>query len=417
VGNPQSYLHLAVTNDQEYCYTAFLRYGGPFSTGVSVKAIPFNSTGNVKWRYFTKATLLAPPTVGVPAVTALANDMYVHSMLRGSTGGPWPGLPWRPWHLGAVAQHRAPTVPLPAGSRAYIATQDGRVHAVDTDNGTPLWTIQLAPNDTRGAPAGIFTAFGGAWDYVLVGTSAADNNVFYALDPFTGAVVDTFDNGGGLGAIVGMPAVDYVNRRVYFASRIGTAPWTVWCLDLGDPADALQFRWRAATNHVDGSVVPHNDRVYVGTVSSEAFSFRASDGGDSRSWPLGDGAVKGFLFPDHRNEDLYVATQTKVHGLIDDTGGGGWSDKWPAIDLAPGTPSAVLFWPGTNSLFVGVDDHPATSNAGGVLHIDTATGTILNGLQLESVPQVIGAPSLDIGYDMLHVGSEAGILYAVEVPF
>ena len=36
---------------------------------------------------------------------------------------------------------------------------------------------------------------------------------------------------------------------------------------------------------------------------------------------------------------------------------------------------------------------------------------------LESTPAVIGAPSLDIGYNLLHVGSEAGILYAVQVPF
>jgi outer membrane protein assembly factor BamB len=420
VGNPQSHLHLLVTNDMEYCYSAFLRYGVAYSTKVDLKAIPFNSTGKLKWRYFTPATVLAAPTVGVPAVTALSNDMYVHAMLRGgATGGPWLGLPWRPWHLGAIAQHRAPTVPLPAGSRAYIATQDGRVHAIDTDLGTPLWTTQLAPNDTRGAPAGIFTAFGGAWDYVFVGTSEVDDNVFYALDPFTGAVVDTFNAGGGIGAILGMPAVDYANRRVYFTSQKGSDSGTVWCLDLGPPGPgALTLRWKSdVPASISGSPVLIRGRVYAVDVGSNAWSIEAVDNLDERSFSLGDGDGKGFLFPDWRNFDLYLTTQTKVHGLIDDTSGGGWSRKWPEISLSPGAPSAVLFWAGTDSVYVGVDDHPATGDAGGVLHIDTTTGTIVNGLQLDSAPQVIGSPSLDIGYDLLHVGSEAGILYAVEVPF
>jgi hypothetical protein len=36
---------------------------------------------------------------------------------------------------------------------------------------------------------------------------------------------------------------------------------------------------------------------------------------------------------------------------------------------------------------------------------------------LESTPQAIGAPSLDVGYGMLYVGSEAGVFYAVALGF
>ena len=35
---------------------------------------------------------------------------------------------------------------------------------------------------------------------------------------------------------------------------------------------------------------------------------------------------------------------------------------------------------------------------------------------LEASSLVVGAPALDIGYGLIHVGSEAGTLYAVEVP-
>jgi hypothetical protein len=43
---------------------------------------------------------------------------------------------------------------------------------------------------------------------------------------------------------------------------------------------------------------------------------------------------------------------------------------------------------------------------------------VAGSVPLEASPQTVGAPSLDIGYGgVIHVGSELGILYAVQLPF
>ena len=217
--------------------------------GETMSARPFNAAPaqKIRWKYNTGTTVLAAPTVGVDAVIVPSNDHWVHAMQRGPTGGPWPTSPWGPRDLGDVAQHRAPVIPLAAGSRAFIATQDGKVHAIDTTSGNLLWTTPLPEGATLGAPAGIFGDFGGDWNYVLVGTSSGTNDVFYALDPVTGAVVDWYPGPGDtpvqIGAILGMASVDYDNNRVYFASQEGSTNDSVWCLNLGPPGhDRAQLR-------------------------------------------------------------------------------------------------------------------------------------------------------------------------------
>ena len=413
VGSTQSYPHTGLVLDREYCYTIFLEYvpGPIYSAGASMSARPFDATGKIKWKLSTGMTGMAPPTVGLDAVIGLSNNMYVQAMQRGAGGGVWPG-PWKPIHLGDVGQHRAPVVPIGGVSRAFIATQDGRVHAIDTANGNLLWSTQLAPAAALGAPAGIFTAFGGAWDYVLVGTSAGDNNRIYALDPFTGAVLDAFDNGGGIGAILGTGAVDYAAKRVYFGSKRGSNGGTVWCLDLGPPSNALSLGWVSTSpGDVNGSPVLRGSKVYVGALPDAVWAIPAATGTGEYMRSLGDGEPDGFLFPDRRNANLYVATNTHVWGLVDN--GSGFPNMWTEIALTD--PSIVLLAPGTNDLYVGVRDDGLGNAA--VVRIDVLTGSPASSVALESQPFGVGAPSLDNVFEIIHVGSEAGILYAVELPF
>jgi DNA-binding beta-propeller fold protein YncE len=351
-------------------------------------------------------------------------------MTRGPSGGFWPAPSWKPANLGSPAQLRSPIVPLPGGSRAFYTTQDGWVHAVDTSTGAILWETQIA-TDAQAAPAGIFTAFSGAWDYLLVGTRQTNGNKVYALDPFTGGVIDVFPQGtesgvSGLGMISGMAAVDYAGRRVYFGSRRGTltdATETLWCLKLGPPADALQLDWKLGTpGEIDGSPVLRGARLYVGDVDGKVWSVQLDGSGAYAPLDLGDGAVKGFPFPDRRNGDLFVATSTKVWGLTDN--GTGLVFKWTNPVQGLDSPSVVLLKPGTNELYVGVRDIvPAGApDSAGLLRIDVSLadpGLSVASLALESFAAVVGAPSLDVGFspNVLHVGSEGGVLYAVQVPF
>ncbi len=211
-----------------------------------------------------------------------------------------------------------------------------------------------------------------------------------------------------------MASVDYATGRVYFASRRGGAGRSLWCLELGPPSDALRPRWsRDLGADVDGSPVLRGGRVYVGDNSGLVWSIPTTTGLGGYSRSVGASAVKGFLFPDRGGTDLYAATDTDVVGLTDD-GSGLLLQKWPRIPLV--APSIVLLQPETTNLYVGVRD-----DGGGrasLLRINAATGQVAASVALETTPQTVGAPSLDIGYGgVIHVGGEPGILYAVQLPF
>jgi outer membrane protein assembly factor BamB len=416
-----------------HCYTVWVWYGGPtYSVGLSASGRPFDASGAVKWKYYTGVTAVAPPTVGLNAVIGVSNDTNVHAMQRGVAGGLWPPTPWAPVALGSISQTRSPVVPVGAVSLAFIATQDGRVTAVNTTTGAVIWSTPLTPASGQAAPAGIFTVFSGPWSYVLVGTrDNSRNNRFYALDPATGNEIDHYPKPGDpeqkVGPISGTAAVDYASRRVYFGSRdVAGSTETFWCLQMGPPADALTLLWTLHHNDVgdiDGSPVLRNGRVYVGNSTGTLFSFNATDGGNRYSYtaPADGTGIKGFAFPDRRAGDggLYFATNVGVYGVTDT--GSALQPRWTGaplnrVDVA--SPSVVLLRPGTKFLYVGSSD--VGGGMPGLFELDVDQlnpGPSKKPLVLEATPLVIGAPSLDTLYNLIHVGSEAGIFYAVQVPF
>jgi outer membrane protein assembly factor BamB len=315
-------------------------------------------------------------------------------------------------------------VPLAVGPRVFYGTQDGWVQAIDAKTGAKIWETQIG-SAGGAAPAGIFTAFGGAWDYLLVGTAEADNNRFYALDPVSGAVVDYFpkaaDLNSGVGAILGMASVDYARGQVYFASRLGSSANTLWCLKLGPASDALTFGWavpRSTVGNFDGSPVLRGDRVYAGNNAGVLWAVNATSGTPFYSYATGDLSVKGFPFPDRRNGDLYFTTSVagglgRLHAVTD-TGSAlvakvGWGSLPVASQMSP-----PLLWTGSNRIFVGVR---LALSGGGLYSVNTANGAV-NAYDLEPSQVGIGTPSLDIGQSppLLHVGGENGVLYAFEVP-
>jgi outer membrane protein assembly factor BamB len=430
-GTTQSYSDTGLDLGDAYCYSVFVEHTSPtFSGGASAQGQPFDAvSGKTRWKYFTGlgATTVAPPTVGTDGVLVPSNDNLVHAMVRGAAGGAWP-TSWKPANLGSPAQARSPIVPFAGGSRAFFSTLDGWVHAIDAKTGAVLWETQIgtaAQTGAGGAPAGIFTAFGGAWDYILVGTRQSANNRFYALDPATGAVIDSFPGGAGdpvgeMGAVTGMASVDYARSQVYFGTFLG-ATNALWCLKLGPPSDALQRGWevpRAVTGDIDGSPVTRGARVYVGTTAGLLWSIQATDGlGQYPHTPVGPPeSVKGFPFPDRNSQALYFSTTTRIHSAVDN-GIGNFLQKWPALtDLT--SPSPPLFWAAQDRLYVGMQAYLSSPSGAWLYDINAATGGA-TAVQLESgTPIAIGAPSLDTGVTpvMLHAGSVAGVIYAVQVP-
>jgi outer membrane protein assembly factor BamB len=410
-------------NDTTYCYTAFVKTSAvpTFSAGRFVRGRPFDTGGSVKWSYTTGATSLAAPGVGGVAAYAVSNDRVLHAMTRGTgvAGGTWPDGPpaWTPFAMNAPAQSRPPVVPTAAAPGAsqvvFLGSQDGHAYAVNADTGLLLWPTPTKLGDmVQAALVGQFTSFGRPYNLVMVGsrTSGADNT-FYGLNPSDGSTAWSYagEAGDPIGVINGAAAVDAAASRVYFASRrraAGTS--TLWCLDYLPGGATL--RWRKALGDIDGSPVLRSGVVYVGDNAGVVHAFRADDGTPIWSFPTGtDGPVKGFIFPDRSSGDLYFTTNTKVWGLKGDG-----TRKWTEVTTIPG-PSITLHQNGTGFVYVG-------STNGRLYQIDDSSAGFpgpppgVKSVPLGDGTASVGSPTLDVFNNLIYVGTEAGIVYAVEVP-
>jgi outer membrane protein assembly factor BamB len=274
----------------------------------------------------------------------------------------------------------------------------------------------------QAAPAGIFTAFGGAFDYLLVGTRnpLGSNNSLIAMNPFTGGIITYFLNGGAaadrIGAINAMPAVDYANNRVYFTSvqDPSGASSTLWALQLGSgPVFTEAWSPQRALGSLTSSPVLMGDRVYVGSLMGggtiHSIDAKTGDALLDRSFLIADGEVKGFPFPDRASKDVWFATNHAIWGVRDDgislsvRHGMGFS-----LDTGVTPTSPVLFIPGDHYVYVGGSD-------GRLYELDTLAPA-MNSVQLGDGQSAVGAPSLDWETGLIHVGTEAGVFYAVEFP-
>ena len=402
--------------------------GASYSSGRFVTARPFGSPDSVHWAYSTGATAMAPPAIG--SLYAASNDRVLHSVAPGPTGGTWPAG-WSPFVMNGPVQARAPVVPLvfagePTVNRwLFLGSQDGSVYGVDADaGGAPLWETPIGPAGSvvQAGVAGMFTAWSAPDDLLFVGSrNATSDNVVTALDPATGALAWTFtnieadDNGddsGGIGIISSQAAVDADGGRVYVTSRerSGGSPNTVWCLDALTGARI----WSAAVGDVDASPIRRGDVLYVGTVAGEVVAVDASTRGAGDvlwSHALGDGPVKGYVVPDRTTDRLVVSTSGTVW-LLAGNGGGG---PFVLVSLAVDSPSipllvrdpdeGVFLWTGTGD--------------GTLLQLDLTdswSNPVVRRLTLGDGTAAVGAPSFDSSTSLVHAGSDAGVVYAVDAP-
>ncbi len=134
----------------------------------------------------------------------------------------------------------------------------------------------------QAAPSGYFTFFGGTRDYILVGTrdgSVGALNRFYALNLADGSVAWSYDgsaDGLEIGVINGQATVDYINKRIYFASAAFGGPTgqdTVWCLNLETGGRI----WSAALGNVMGSPIVRNGRLYAASYDGLGGQIHALD--------------------------------------------------------------------------------------------------------------------------------------------
>jgi outer membrane protein assembly factor BamB len=339
-------------------------------------------------------------------------------MNPGTTGGDWPrsgNYSWLPFVMNQPAQHIPVVLPLNAGPRVILASQDGHVYSVNAGTGDVVWTSPQLGETLQASPVGFFSDFvAGAPDLLFVGTrNTTAANELVALSPATGVEIaaKTFTNSSAQGGddraigIINGVMGSYGNWKVYFTTRArtGGSPGTVWCVDAS--GTGITKSWsREDLGDIDGSPVVYQGRVYVGTNGGWVYALDAATGATMWSWNTGTGEpIKGYVTPHWGASPLrlYLSTSSKVWAINDGASSPTWS-------ITANAPSVPLLRYGTTTLYYG--------DGAGVLHqVDTSTGAQTNLTLAAGV--ALGAPTYDNVSGMIHVGSTAGIVYGVAVPF
>ena len=411
-------------NDQTYTYGAFVHDGfGSYSGGELLKARPFDTSGRVKWAYSTAAASMAPPGLrfsgGNATVYAVSNDNILHAIQGSAGGGTWP-VGWTPYRLGGPAQARPPVVPFAVGSAtngvAFLGSQDGNVYAINADDGSKTWSENIATM-VQASPGGNFFAYDPlAKDVVLVGTrNSAGANALVALNVDDGVPVWSFTNlssqGGDdtdIGIISGSVTVVYATRRLFFASRqkTGGSANTIWCIDFDSGSPNLV--WAKPIGNIDGSPILWGGVVYVGTNAGSLYALDAANG-DNKWAPLalGDGAIKGFVFPQFGTDNRFVSTNGNVWSIADSGAARSVNPGWPVTSVP--SPSIPTYVPWSSEVFVGSGD-------GNLYQLDVTSPVPTLSVTLGDGGGAVGAPTVDLLNSMIYVGTDQGVIYGVEFP-
>lgn len=416
MGGKGSMALASLTNATEYRYGAFVRApDGTYSGGRFSLGTPFETSGRVKWAYKTGASVLTAPAVNSigleNSLLVGSNDRVLHAALLGvsAPAGEWPSG-FTPVLLNAPSQARPSVVPRMTGvfplfpaveNAVFVGGQDGRAYAFDADTGAPIWATEILADAIQAGLGGMFVAFGGSANRLFVATrNTSSDNSLKCLDVADGTVLWTFNGGGGMGIINGMPSIDLAAGRIYFGSRRkeGGGSSTLWCVTTaGSACSSL------AIGDVDGSPIALGGWLYAGNNAGQVRRVDLSLGATWWTFNTMDGPVKEFIWIDPAAGRIYFSTTENVWAFPA-TGSATaplWRKKMPA--LGPSVPTVY-----NGRLYVGALD--------GRLHeIDPATGSTLNTLLL-APGEAVGAPTIDWRDGTAYVGSEGGRLFALTLP-
>ena len=279
----------------------------------------------------------------------------------------------------------------------------------------------------QAAPAGLFTAFGGAFDYLLVGTrEAGADNVLQgarprqrqpARRPSTTAAAPTRDR----------HHQRHGRRRLRHEPRLLHEPRArrgqrEHALVPAARADAERLhpgRGRATTSgDIESAPVLRGGRVYVGSTNGGGtlYSIDAATGSsaDDRTFVHGDGPVKGFVFPDRNSPtgDLYFAANTRVWGVDRDRRGARQQVRRPASPLLGRRRAVDAAVPRRRA----TTSTSAAATAGSTRSTLAAAPVAESGRSSGDAPLTVGAPVARRATASSTSGPRPGTFFAVEVP-
>jgi outer membrane protein assembly factor BamB len=133
----------------------------------------------------------------------------------------------------------------------------------------------------------------------------------------------------------------------------------------------------------------------------------AATGTVNWSRAIGDGQIKGFVFPEFGSNRVLVSTTSKVTSTEDQ--GGAYNPFWQLTSTDIPGPSTPVFVPGTGKVLVGSSD-------GHLYQFDAFTPLPTTRVQLGDGSSAVGVPSVDIVKSMIYVGTDEGVIYGVTFP-
>jgi len=279
----------------------------------------------------------------------------------------------------------------------FVGSSDGRLYAVDRDDGAPIWSFQAA-GAVVSSPAVVD-------DLVLIGDRT---NRLWALDRYSGAVRWSFATGSDLPLPWGLEGWDYYTSSPTVAEELvywGGGDGGLYALEWRTGAE----RWSVTSDRrVRSTPAVANGVVYVGggdgrvraldadtgsevwTYDTEGVSLDAADFGFDRTQIQASPAVAdGVVYVGSRDASLYALDAASGRPIWDRADGSAWVVASAAVDR--------------NRLYVG------RSSSGTFRAVDRATGEekwMLNG-------EGVVFTSATVVDDIVYFGSGGGWVWAV----
>jgi len=267
----------------------------------------------------------------------------------------------------------------------------------------------------QAAPAGIFSAFAARSTTCWWDADGSGPNAFRRAQPIHGRLVDSYNNGGAgpgrSGSSMGWRRWITARRSLPASTSRATngRRWqhdTLWCFELktsptrsstscGDARSATSTAARCCA--ADASTW-QRARRRDGLLDRRAHGRRRPD------FPHGNGRSRASssrsFFPRHllRDERLRVGCDGRRRRMVNKFGSlSAWRGVKPRRAVHPSTITST--WGAATEACIS----STCSAAAGIRHLGNGKSAV-------------GAPSLDRDFNLVHVGSEAGIFYAVAVP-
>ena len=336
---------------------------GLFSDSTQTDGVASALPGDSEWSFGAGGSVESSPTVVDGTVYVGSNDGKLFALDTSDGTEQWS------FSTGVSAVEPSPTV---ADGTVYVGSNDNNVYALDASDGTKQW------NYTTGGT--VYSSPTVADGTVYVGSN--DGNL-YALDASDGTEQWSFST--GVYYVESSPTV--VDGTVY----VGSGNDNVYALDASDGTEQWSF---TTGGMVESSPTVSGGTVYVGSGDNNVYALDASDGTEQWNYTTGRTVVSA---PTVADGTVYVGSRDYSVYALDASDG---AEKWSFAtgDRVYSSPTVA-----DSTVYIGSDD-------GKLYALSASDGT--EQWSYTANDRIRSSPTVADG--TVYVGSQDNKLYAVE---